>query len=54
MERDWTEQDKTEQDARESVETGCWKEILDQAITGMTPVDQAIEHVIDRMERGRP
>ncbi len=28
----------------------CWKEILSNAIGGWTPADQALEHVIDRLE----
>lgn len=29
----------------------CWKEMLGCAFTGWEPADQAIERIIDRMER---
>ncbi|MEM9425821.1 MAG: hypothetical protein AAGA06_03880 [Pseudomonadota bacterium] len=29
----------------------CWKELLDTAFAGWTPTDQALEQVIDRLER---
>ena len=31
----------------------CWRELLDRAFTGWTPVDQALEHLIDRVEKNR-
>ncbi|MEO1026141.1 MAG: hypothetical protein AAFX07_11390 [Pseudomonadota bacterium] len=30
----------------------CWKELLDRAFAGFGPTDQALERIIDRMERG--
>lgn len=32
---------------------GCWKELLDRAFTGLTPADQALEYLIDRVEKQR-
>ena len=53
MERDWTDREDPMTESQRDAETQCWKELLDQAVVGVTPVDQTVEYILDRMEKGR-
>ncbi len=53
MHRDRTHRDIPKADSDRRTEAHCWKELLDQAAQGTAPIDQTIEHILDRMDRGR-